>query len=99
MRRCNIQPSVCRHSRAAPCCKDCSEADCSSRCQNTPERCNCWEDKPPHKKRERKVDSLQVAWLYGQGLSQVKIAEWLGCDRKTVIAILHEMGVGKFGQA
>ncbi len=99
MKRCNIPPPSCRHSHAAPCCKDCQEADCPTRCMNDPERCRCWSDKPPRKRRERKVDSLQVAWLYSQGLTQVQIAEQLGCDRKTVGAILHEIGVSRFGKS
>lgn len=99
MRRCNIPPSSCRRRHSAPCCRDCREKGCSARCQNDPARCNCWADKPPRQKRERKVDSLQVAWLYGQGLTQAEVAERLGCSKNTVGAILREMGGGRRGQA
>lgn len=99
MRKCNISPTSCRRRPETPCCKDCREAYCESRCKNDPERCKCWADKPPYKKRERKVGSLQVAWLYGQGMTQLEIARRLGCNRKTVGAILHEMGVGKRGNS
>ena len=99
MRRCNIPPSTCRHRYSSPCCKDCQEAYCENRCQNNPERCMCWADKPPRKKREHKVDSLRVAWYYTQGMNQEEIARRMGCHRHTVGTILHEMGVTRFGQA
>lgn len=99
MRRCNIPPPSCRHKYAAPCCKDCREADCPTRCQNDPARCRCCSEGPPRKKRKRKTDSLKISWLYSQGLTQVQIAEMLGCNRKTVGAILREMGVISHGKS
>ena len=93
MRRCDIPPGTCRHSWTTPCCKDCGDTACGSRCQNTPERCGCWSDKPPKQERERKVDPLQVVRLYGSGLTQAEIAGRLECNRKTVGKILHERGM------
>ena len=92
MRRCKIAVGCKRADK--PCCVDCSDKTCQARCQNHPSRCGCWEEGPPsRKKRERKVNSLQVAWLYSQGFSQVEVARRLGCCRNTVIAILRELGV------
>lgn len=99
MRRCKISPHSCRHRRTTPCCKDCQEPDCENRCRNDPARCGCWEDKPPRQKRERKFDPLLVAWLRGQGLSQAQIAQWLGCNRKTVARILHEMEASRHDES
>lgn len=99
MKRCNIPPPSCRHPYMAPCCKDCAEKDCPNRCLNDPGRCSCWSDKPPRQKRERRIDSLQVVWLYSQGLTQQQIGDWLGCSRKTVAAILQEEGVGRHGKS
>lgn len=99
MRRCNIPPSSCRHPDRTPCCKDCREKGCPVRCQNDPARCGCWEDKPPRQKRTRKVDPLQVAWLYAQGLTQREIAAWLGCCKSRVSQVLREAGVTGHGQA
>lgn len=99
MRRCNIPPPSCRHRYSTPCCRDCREADCESRCLNDPARCYCWSDKPPRQKRERRVDTLQISWLYSQGLTQAQIAQWLGCSRQTVGAVLRELGVGKRGKS
>lgn len=100
MRQCTIPPSSCCHPDSTPCCKDCQERGCPARCLNDPARCHCWEDKPPRKKRERKVSPLHVAYLYGQaGLTQAEIARQLGCSIKAVAAILREMGVGNRGKA
>ena len=93
MKRCKIAVGCKRADK--PCCVDCPDKTCQSRCQNSPSRCNCCEEGPPPRQRERKVDSLQVAYLYGQaGLTQAEIARWLGCSRSTVCNILRELGVG-----
>lgn len=92
-RRCNIPPSGCRHRYSTPCCKDCKEANCAVRCLNDPKWCNCWEDKPPKRRRGHKVDALLVAALHGKGLSGREIARWVGCCEKTVRGILQELGV------
>ena len=99
MRRYNISPSSCPHIYTTPCCADCEDTGCASRCLNSPKWCNCWSDKPPRQKRERKVSSLTVVWLYEKGLTQVQIAERLECNRKTVAAILREMGVTSHGKS
>ena len=49
------------------------------------------------RERVRKIDDLQVALLYGKGLTQGEIARQLGCARSTVYAALKRMGVGKYG--
>ncbi len=98
MKRCNIPPSSCQRRRAAPCCADCGKIGCPARCQNDPRYCNCWSDRPLKQKKARKVNTLQVAFLYGQvGLTQAEIAGQLGCSRSTVCNILREMGVAKHG--
>ena len=99
MRRCTIPPSACIHPYSTPCCKDCGEKGCKVRCQNDPAFCNCWADQPPRQKRKRKVDAGQVVWLYEQGLTQAQIAEMKQCNRKTVSAVLREMGVTRHGSA
>lgn len=92
MRRCTIA-SGCRNPDK-PCCADCQDKICQARCLNSPAQCGCWkEGAPPRRRKERKVSSLQVAWLYGQGFSQAEVARRLGCHRNTVIAILRELGV------
>lgn len=96
MRRCKIAVGCKRADK--PCCTDCSDKTCQARCQNSPGRCKCWEDGPPPRHRERKVSSLQVAYLYGQlGMTQLEIAGQMGCGRSTVCNILREMGVRKRG--
>ncbi|MBD5118542.1 MAG: helix-turn-helix domain-containing protein [Clostridiales bacterium] len=97
MRRCKISVGCKRADKL--CCTDCSDKTCQARCQNSPSRCKCWEEGPPPRQRERKVSSLQVAWLYSQGFSQAEVARRLGCCRNTVIAILRELGVDCRGQA
>lgn len=97
MRRCKI-PVGCKRSDK-PCCADCEIKACPARCENSPQRCNCWEEGPPPRTRERKVDSLRVAYLYSTGMGQKEIAFQLGCCRNTVSSILRELGVGRYGQA
>ena len=96
MRRCVIQPSSCRHKYAAPCCRECPETDCLSRCENTPERCRCWRDGPPTQPKERKtkLDRAEIVRLHKQGLLQREIAERLGCSTSGVSAVLRELEVG-----
>ena len=96
MRRCKITPRACRRT-SAPCCADCGEENCQVRCENSPKRCNCWEDKPPAKAREHKVSALQVVFLHERGSTQKEIAAQLGCGRSTVCKILQEMGVTRGG--
>lgn len=96
MRRCKIAVGCKRKDK--PCCVDCSYKTCQARCQNSPNRCNCCDEGPPPRRRERKVDSLQVAYLYGQvGLSPSGIAQRLGCSRSAVYSILSELGVPRHG--
>ena len=98
MRRCKIAVGCKRADK--PCCADCTDKTCQARRQNSPNRCNCCDEGPPPRPRERKVDSLQVAYLYGQvGLTPSGIAQWLGCSRSTVCNILRELGVTCHGQA
>ena len=94
MRRCNIPPPSCKHRYSTPCCKDCKEAGCETRCQNDPARCHCWADRPPSQRKERpaRLDREAILRLYGLGLLQKEIAERLGCSRSSVSAVLHEMG-------
>ncbi len=99
MRRCNIPPSTCRHPHTTPCCKDCGDKTCKVRCQNDPELCCCWTDRPPRQKRERKFDGTQMLRLHAQGLSQTQIAQFLGCSRNTVGSALREMGVTRIGES
>lgn len=103
MRRCNIAPTTCRHGCAAPCCKDCREADCESRCLNDPSRCGCWADKPPRRKmpdwHRDKFDRDQIYRLHQQGLSQKKIAERMGCSTSTVSSALRERRISQYGKS
>lgn len=103
MRRCKIPPASCRHKRSTPCCKDCHEADCKTRCQNDPAWCGCWEDKPPRKKRagqnKTKIDQDKIFRLHQQGLSQRQIAGRMGCCLTTVNNALREMGVRSYGKS
>ena len=83
-----------------PCCADCGDKTCEAKCQNKPERCGCWEEGPPPKPRAprgcyRKVDTLQIALLYGKGLSKAEIARYLGYARSTVFNALQRMGGGR----
>lgn len=102
MRRCCITPPSCRHQHASPCCKDCAEADCETRCRNDPDRCHCWTNKPPRQtaqgKPKPKVDREKIFRLHQQGLTQRDIAERIGCCRATVNNALHEKGVRKYAK-
>lgn len=97
MRRCTIPPASCRHQYTTPCCRDCRDIECKSRCQNDPARCHCWEDQPSAKRRGRltKLDRVEISRLYDQGLLQRDIAERLGCSKSAVSAVLREKGGGK----
>ena len=89
---------VCRPLGDRHCCADCGDETCEARCWNSPKRCSCWAEGPLTKReRVRKIDDLQVALLYGKGLTQSEIARQLGCARSTVYASLKRMGVGKYG--
>ena len=102
MRRCKIAPPGCK-APGKPCCADCGDKTCQSRCWNTPQRCGCWEEGPPPRSRgarrgpPRQVDALKVAWLYSRGLSKAEIARRLGCHRNSVVRILREMEANKSG--
>lgn len=101
MRRCTIPPTNCGKPDN-PCCADCGDKTCVLRCQNDPKRCGCWKEGPPPRKlknRGRKVDSLRVAYLYAQGVSQKEIAWQLGYSRSTVCNILNELEVGRHGRS
>lgn len=99
-RRCNIPPTSCAHKYAAPCCRDCAERKrCPAACQNHPDRCRCWSDKPGGSQargpRWRKVNPEQAVRLYQQGWSVARLAEKYACAPHTVEKYLKEAGVMK----
>lgn len=102
MKRCKIAPPRCKQP-GQPCCADCNDKTCRARCRNNPTRCGCWEEGPPPRPRgtrrgpPRKVDTLKIAWLHGQGLTQKEIARRLGCHPHTVSNVLREMEANKSG--
>lgn len=95
MRWCKIAPGKCKRP-GGPCCKDCSNKTCRSRCLNDPKWCGCfWEDKPLPRKRGKKpsLDREKIVHLYKSGLRQYQIAARLGCSTSGVSAVLKEVGV------
>ena len=99
MRICKISVPSCKRA-GTPCCADCPEKDCLSRCLNHPKRCGCWAENTPEKLHMgRAYDWNQMALLYEQGLTLAQIAARLKCKPHTVGNALKKMGVTKRGQA
>ena len=96
MRRCKI-PTGCKRLDT-PCCVDCKDKTCSSRCQNLPQWCNCWEEAPPPRRgAHRRLDWDKVRQLREAGLSQAQIADRLNVHRSTVIRILRGLEAEQHG--
>lgn len=72
MRQCRIAGSckILYH----PCCVDCKERACTNRCQNSPERCGCWDyfgptqKAPSPLKGRTKINQEDLLRLHKQGL-------------------------------
>lgn len=96
MRQCRIA-SCCKLAHH-PCCADCKDKTCQVRCQNSPERCGCWEDYAPrtYRPRKSKIDHQELLRLHGQGLTQREIAKKLGCAPSLVAYTLRKMGVSRY---
>ncbi len=94
MRRCKTAPPSCRQA-GTPCCKDCADKACKTRCQNSPDRCGCWENSPAPQHRKHRVDAARVACLSDKGLTQKQIAQRLGCSQQAVSLILSKMEAGE----
>lgn len=96
MRRCKIAPPGCIRF-GKPCCEDCPDLTCTSRCLNAPKRCGCREDAPDLSPgqcgRRPEVDLDEIVRLYHEGLLQYQIALRLKCSTSTVSAVLKKMGV------
>ncbi len=104
MRQCRIA-SCCKLAHH-PCCVDCKNRACESRCMNSPERCGCCENNyaprrkaaPPAKHSYTgKIDREELLRLNNLGLRQREIAPRLGCSASRVSAILRDMGVRRYG--
>lgn len=101
MRHCKIAPPSCTRP-GAPCCADCKDKACPSRCLNNPGHCGCWEGAPPvrlsgGKKRTSQLRTDKMLELHKQGLLQREIAQRMGCSVSTVSAALRKMGVKRYG--
>ncbi len=98
MRLCRIAPPDCAHP-GLPCCKDCPDTACQSRCLNSPEWCRCCEEGPSIRRsgRTSRLDRDKLLELNGQGLTLREIAGRLGCGVSTVCANLRKMGVKRYG--
>lgn len=96
MRRCKI--AACCPLAHHPCCADCKDKTCQTRCWNSPERCKCWEEWTPIRApRKSKVDVELLLALHDQGLLQRDIADRLGCSTSTVSSVLRKQGVKRYG--
>ena len=96
MRRCKI-PTGCKRLDT-PCCVDCKDKTCSSRCQNLPQWCNCWEEAPPPRRGSpSKLDGKTVRQLHEAGLSQAQIANRLNVHRHTVSRVLRRLEAEQHG--
>lgn len=103
MRRCKIAPNVCTQP-GKPCCSDCADKACQSRCLNNPKRCGCWEDSSELLPRKRglkpTLDRDEIVRLYKTGgLLQYQIALQLGYSTSGVSKVLREMGVTGRGKS
>ena len=77
------------------CCADCDEPACLIRCQNHPNRCNCWAEEEKRKQGQKKgtvLDPKAVLELAKNGLTYAEIARKLNCGISSVQYHLVRIG-------